>query len=415
MLTIQGLTKTYGNGVRALEHEAFNPHHAQGRDCGPAPLRRPRGGASRRERKKTRAAATLFEGDRDFAPAALNDVNLTIPTGMNVQRMLDGMKLSLDYFTKAFSPYQFRQMRILEFPDYASFAQAFPNTVPYSEGIGFIADVRDPDDIDIITYVTAHEVAHQWWAHQVLSANVQGGTMLIEAFAQYSALMVMEKQAGPHVMRRFLKYELDNYLRSRGGEQIEELPLYRVENQPYIHYRKGAVAMYALKDYVGEDVVNTALSRLVGLRGYSSRPFATTLDFLRLLREEAGPEHEELIRDLFERIVLWDLKVSDTSVEERADGRFDVTLTIDAAKVEADGVGRETPLDLDMPIDIGLFTAHPDTVNEGDDHVLFLERRPIVSRTQTVTVTVDRRPAVVGIDPYNKLIDRNSDDNLKAL
>ncbi len=348
-----------------------------------------------------------------------SDVNLEVyyhePHAYNVERMLEAMKLSFDYFTEHFSPYQFRQMRILEFPDYATFAQAFPNTVPYSEGIGFIADIRDPASIDIITYVTAHEVAHQWWAHQVLPANVQGSTMIVEAFAQYSAIMVMEKLLGPDIMRRFLKYELDSYLRARGGEQLEELPLNRVENQGYIHYRKGSVAMYALKDYVGEEVVNRSLKRLIEGWAYRSTPYPTTIDYLRILREEAGPEHDELITDLFERIVLWDLKVTDAEVTEREDGRFDVAITVEAGKVEADGEGQETELPLDMSIDIGLFTVHPDDVNEGDDHVIQVEKQRIKTGEQTITVTVDERPTVVGIDPYVKLIDRNSGDNLKRL
>ena len=69
--------------------------------------------------------------------------------------------------------------------------------------------------------------------------------MIVESLAQYSALMVMEKEYGREHMRRFLKYELDRYLRGRGGELIEELPLMRVENQPYIHYRKGSLVFYA--------------------------------------------------------------------------------------------------------------------------------------------------------------------------
>ena len=40
----------------------------------------------------------------------------------NVDRMIDSAKKSLDYFTVHFSPYQHRQVRILEFPRYASFA-----------------------------------------------------------------------------------------------------------------------------------------------------------------------------------------------------------------------------------------------------------------------------------------------------
>ena len=141
------------------------------------------------------------------------------------------MKASLDYCSANFSPYQFRQLRIVEFPAYANFAQSFANTIPYSEAIGFILDTTDPDKIDMVTYVTAHEIAHQWWAHQVIGADMQGMTMLSETLAQYSALMVMEKMYGPEQIRRFLKFELDRYLRGRGGEMIEEVPLARVENQ----------------------------------------------------------------------------------------------------------------------------------------------------------------------------------------
>src|SRR5690606_14605339 len=125
-----------------------------------------------------------------------------------------------------------------------------------SESIGFIADLRDEGNIDYVFYVTAHEVAHQWWAHQVIGANVQGGTVLSESLSQYSALMVMEREYGPRAMRQFLKYELDSYLSGRGGEVVEELPLLRVENQPYIHYRKGSLVFYRLKEEIGEDTLN---------------------------------------------------------------------------------------------------------------------------------------------------------------
>jgi hypothetical protein len=47
--------------------------------------------------------------------------------------------------------------------------------------------------------------------------------MLSESMAQYSALMVMEKEYGRDMMRKFLKYELESYLRGR-GEGIESRP-----------------------------------------------------------------------------------------------------------------------------------------------------------------------------------------------
>ena len=48
----------------------------------------------------------------------------------------------------------------------------------------------------------------QWWGHQIAGANVQGAALIIESLSQYSALMVMEQEYGPHVMRRFLKFEI---------------------------------------------------------------------------------------------------------------------------------------------------------------------------------------------------------------
>jgi ABC-2 type transport system permease protein len=334
----------------------------------------------------------------------------------NVPRMLETMGDSIDYFSKAFGPFQHSQMRIFEFPAFfGQFAQSFPNSVPVSEDAGFIADNSDPKRIDYVYYITAHEVAHQWWAHQVLGANTQGATLLSETFAQYSALMLMEKEYGEHHIRRFLKYELDQYLTGRSAETREELPLFRVENQMYIHYNKGSLVMYALQDYLGEDVVNRALARLIAEHGLKFDPYPRSTDFLRILREEAGPEHERLIDDLFEKIVLFDLKATELSVAKREDGRFDVSLTIEAKKFEADGDGKETPAQIDYMIDIGLFTQNPNEATEGAGHVLLLEKRPVTTGENVFKFTLDAAPEFGGIDPYNKLIDRISGDNLISI
>ncbi len=334
----------------------------------------------------------------------------------NVERIIESLSDSISYFSETFSPYQYRQMRVLEFPAYSTFAQSFPNTVPWSESIGFVADITDPEDIDYVYYVGAHEVAHQWWGHQVSAANVQGQSSIIETLSQYSALMLMEREFGPHVMRRFLKYELDNYLSSRGGEAIEELPLYRVENQGYIHYRKGSIVMYALKDYMGQEAVDRALRNFVAEAAYKTDPYPRSRDLIRHLRSQATSEEQQaLITDLFERITLWDLKVEEATVSERSDGRFDVSIEVSASKFEADGAGAQTEVPLDLPIDIGVFSESPDDVTEGGEHVLLLEKHRVQDGEMTIELVVDEEPSHVGIDPYNKLIDRNSDDNLQAL
>lgn len=354
------------------------------------------------------------------APDGMEDVNLQVfydkKHPYNVELMIEAMKLSFDKFTDVFTPFQYRQMRIQEFP-YASFAQSFPNTVPYSENIGFILklDDEDAEEIDAVTYVTAHEVAHQWFGHQISAASVQGATMLIETFAQYAALLVMEDLYGEEHMRRFLRYELDSYLSGRASEPIEEMPLYLVENQGYIHYRKGSLVMWLLRDQLGEETVNRAVRRMLQTWAYETDPYPRSVDFLDILREEAGPEHEELIADLFEKITIYDVDVSSATVRERSDGRYDVTIDVDAAKFHADGAGNETETPLSMELDIGLFTEHPRKVKDGAGHIALFERRTVTSGSQSFTLTVDERPSHAGVDPYNKLVDRQPENNITAV
>lgn len=334
--------------------------------------------------------------------------------GYNVDRMIEGTRKSLDYFTTEFTPYQHKQVRILEFPNYQSFAQSFANTIPFSESIGFIADLRDKQDIDYVFYVTAHEMAHQWWGHQVTAANVQGASMLIESLSQYSALMVMEKEYGRHQMRRFLRHELDRYLRSRGGEIIEELPLARVENQDYIHYRKGSLIFYRLRDEIGEQALNRALKRFLEDKGYQESPFTTSKELLAYIRAEAPPEKHALIADMFEKIVFYDNRVTEATARKRPDGQWDVTMKLHLAKMEADGKGKETPRAYDEAVEIGVF-SRAKGAKEADEKVLLLDKRVLTGDNPVVTVTVREQPFEVGVDPYNKMIDRVSRDNRKEV
>lgn len=332
----------------------------------------------------------------------------------NVERMIAGTKRSLEYFQANFAPYQHRQVRIIEFPGYATFAQAFANTIPFSESIGFVADLRDPSAIDYVFYVTAHEVAHQWWAHQVIGADQQGATVLSESLAQYSALMVMEKEYGRAKMRRFLKYELDRYLSERASERVEELPLYRVENQPYVHYRKGSLVFYRLREELGEEAVNRALKRFIADKAYQRAPYTNSAELLQYLRREARPDQQALITDLFEKIAFYDNRVLSASSKKRADGKYEVTLRVQAAKRYADGKGRETPGRMDDWIEVGVF-ARGASGKEEDEKVLYLQRRRVAQGEFTVTAVVDQAPYEVGFDPYNKLIDRVPTDNRKRL
>jgi ABC-type transport system involved in multi-copper enzyme maturation permease subunit len=332
----------------------------------------------------------------------------------NVPRMMKSLKNSLEYYTQNFGPYYNKEARIIEFPRVAQFAQAYAGTMPYSESIGFIANLNHPDDIDMVYYVVAHEMGHQWWAHQVIGADMQGATFLSESLAQYSALMVMEKEYGRDMMRKFLKYEMDNYLRSRGRERHKEEPLLTVESeQGYVHYRKASVVLYYLKEMIGEEAVNRALRKVIQRYAYNAPPYPTSYALVDALREETPPQLQYLIKDLFEDITLFSNRTLDATAVKRPDGKYDVTINVETRKYKADAKGNETEVALDDWIDIGAFAKPEKDRKYGK--TLYRDRVHIASNKSTYTFTTAEMPDQVGVDPFLLLIDRIPDDNTKKV
>jgi ABC-2 type transport system permease protein len=345
------------------------------------------------------------------------EINYHPAHDFNIDRMVDAVKRSLDYFTRAFGPYQHHLVRIVEFPRYATFAQSLPNTIPYSEAIGFIARLGDPGDVDYPFYVTAHEVAHQWWAHQVVGADAQGATVLSETLAQYSAMMVMEKQFGHANMRRFLEFELDRYLVGRSSERKREMPLQLVENQQYIHYNKGSLVMYAMRDYIGEERVNGALRGFLNAHKFRGPPYPTSLELVDSLRSVTPDSLRYLITDLFETITLYELKTDSIVVNDTTDGRFRVDIFGTTKKVRADSLGAESDATMNDWVEVGLFknAERGDTLADKNGVPVYLRKHRLGAGAQRITIITDERPIRGGMDPLHKLIDRRVDDNTKGV
>ncbi|NDC41727.1 MAG: hypothetical protein EBZ77_09290 [Chitinophagia bacterium] len=352
------------------------------------------------------------------ARKAVNGVNIEVyyspQHAYNVPNMLRSAEKSLAYYRANYGPYYHKQCRVLEFPRYRSFAQSFPGTMPYSEGIGFITDLRnvEKDDIDFVYYVVAHEIGHQYWAHQVCGADMEGSEMMSEGFAQYSALMVMEKEYGRDKMKKFLKYEMDLYLRGRNSEREGEKPIYRTANQQYIHYNKASVVMYYLKEMIGEDKVNAALRSIIDTYAYQPPPYATSMTAIRAFRKVTPDSLQYLIDDMFENITLFSNRVTKATSKKSGDG-YDVTLQTLSEKFRCDSLGNQQAVPLHDYIDIGVFAKGESKMLPGK--ALVLQRVKITGKNNTFTFHVKGEPYQAGIDPYNYLIDRIPGDNLERL
>ena len=332
----------------------------------------------------------------------------------NVPTMLKSMQKSLEYYIKNYGPYKHKQCRIIEFPRYSNFAQAFPGTMPFSEGIGFIIDLREvtKDDIDQVFYVVAHEMGHQYWAHQVCGANMQGSEMMSEGFAQYSALMVMEKEYGKAKMKKFLKYEMDEYLSGRSRELEGENPLMKTERQQYIHYNKASVVMYYLKEMIGESKVNQAMQNLVTTYGYKNPPFPTSIAAVNEFKKVTPDSLQYVIKDLFENITLFSNRMMKATYK-KVGTEYEVTLTTTSEKVRSDAMGKETKIPIADYVDIGIFAEPTNDQNLGK--VLLYKRIKLTKKDNTFKFKTKDLPYEAGIDPYNYLIDRIPDDNLKKV
>jgi ABC-2 type transport system permease protein len=95
-----------------------------------------------------------------------------------------------------------------------------------------------------------------------------------------------------------------------------------------------------------------------------------------------------------------------------ADGKWNVAIDVEAHKRYADAKGAEKDAPLDGSFDIGVFTAEPGKKEFNERSVLSLQRQRVRTGKQTFSVVVDQEPKFVGFDPYNKYVDRDSEDNV---
>ena len=189
------------------------------------------------------------------------------------------------------------------------------------------------------------------------------------------------------------------------------MPLQFVENQPYIHYQKGALAMYALRDYIGEERVNRALRRFLEAQRFKGPPYPTSVQLVQELRAATPDSLGYLITDLFETITLYELRTDSAVVTDAAGqpGKFAVDIWVNARKQRADTAGRTKDIDMRDWIDIGVFAEVKGDSAKRFDRIgmpLYLRKHPVDSGSQRFSVIVDRKPTRAGIDPLHKLVDR---------
>ena len=354
----------------------------------------------------------FFSAHYAVREARWNDVEIQIfhhpDHARNVERMLRSVQASLEFLTERLGPYPHRQIRFVEYPGGGRTLYAHPINIRYMEGFSLINPEAEPRGIDLPSAVVAHEVAHQWWGNRLVPAPVEGGALLVEGLAWYSALEIVEAHHGREQLERLLGAMRASYLgpRPRAGP-----PLLRA-NDRFLYYRKGPLALYAVREYVGAERVTAALRRLFERHGSAKPPLPTTLDLYRELQAVTPPELRYLLADMFEANTYWELAAKRVEAERTVTGEWRVTLDVRARKVMVDEQGVETEVPMDDLVEIGVFTA----AREGEPGAPpYVRMHRVRSGEQRISLTVPVEPARAGIDPRNLLIDMDPDDNLAEL
>lgn len=181
--------------------------------------------------------------------------------------------------------------------------------------------------------------------------------------------------------------------------QRVNVPLLRA-NTPYLHYRKGPFAIYALQEYIGKENVARALRRL-HQKVDAGVPGATTLDLYEELQMDAPDSLSYLLHDLFEANTSWVFETEQVVAQPTDSGQWQVTLDVRARKMVIDTTGVETELPMDDWVEIGVFVPAEGVDWPGEP--LYLQMHRIQSGRQTIKITVSRQPEFAGIDPYDLL------------
>ena len=336
----------------------------------------------------------------------------------NLDYFIKGIKISLDYNSKNYLEYPYSVIRIIEFPAYSNFAQSFATTIPYSEDFGFVADFSKAEDYNYAFRVTSHEVAHQWWGHIVTPSKTSGANIISETLAEYVSLMTMKQEYGEHGIKSFLKNSLDEYLSSRQFSFKPERSLMDVETGQYIWYEKGSMIMYDLQDVIGEAIVNKGLRNFLNEFKYFKKGYyASSEDLYKALYEVTPDSLKYKVDDGFKEIVLYENRVMNAKTKALDNNKWKTTFTVNSKKIYYDDSGKEKLVDDKKNlVDIGLFGE--DLTNEDGVTIknpLSMDLKWLSPGDNTFTIITDEKPLKAGIDPYNKLIDRNSDDNLKVI
>jgi hypothetical protein len=204
-------------------------------------------------------------------------------------RALDVAVDALTLFSDLFGPYPYTELDVVETPNRLG-GMEYP-------GLVVVEDSLYPGG-SRVEWLTAHEVAHQWWFGLVGSDQVDE-PWLDEALTQYSTLLYYEMVYGPERAKSVLDVEFvrtRQELVRRGLDLPVGLPAGAYTSELYwkVVYDKGALYFHELRRELGDRVFFEVLRTYLRNNRYG---VATAGDWLAAVEEVSGDSYWPLYQE----------------------------------------------------------------------------------------------------------------------
>jgi hypothetical protein len=322
----------------------------------------------------------------------------------NLKSIFEGVRDALDYGNKNFASYPLKKFTIAEIPQYKGAATAYPGLVFSAERINFLGNYSQSNTINQSYAIAAHETAHQWWANILAPVDGEGYAMLTESLAKYSENVLIEKRFGKMYLRKYLAYDNNLYFLNRNNSE-KELPLAKTFDQSYVHYQKGGLMMYAVKELLGEEKFNSVLSQLI-TDHKSPKPKAKATDLVNAFLNQASPEQKNFINDCFNKVVTYNLGIKLLSYSALNNGKYKVELEIAAERISDDI--KQLP---DLYIDLACFDPMESDWDAKTKPVYFQNYHLLQNKTR-LSIIVNHKPKTITLDPYGYVLDGDRSNNI---
>ncbi|WP_420580419.1 M1 family aminopeptidase [Reichenbachiella sp.] len=307
----------------------------------------------------------------------------------NIDSISSSVQSALAYCNVNFGPYPLDHLRIAEVPSHWQMGGfAHPGLISMVEDNLYLIDIREADEFNLVAKRTIHEVAHQWWGHQLAPKVAPGASFFIEGLAKYTEAVVMKEVYGKKAWIQLGETARMRYFNGRAFTGDKEQPLYLVDGQSHLVYGKALTVMLGLQELLGEKAINTILKGIVDEHG-GKEPFElTTLMFLEKLYEISTVDQKALIDDWFKKVITYELSIEEVEVEALDNGQFELTIQVEANRFETNEEGEEEPIGIDEAITIGVFSKDPSII-KGQADVLYLKPHAFHQEKSEIKIVVD--------------------------